>query len=285
MVMAASIVTSVFVSPVAASTASTTLNFSGSATVQSFGPVGVICDACAPDAAFGGDNVGLGARLILSAVAAWNPTATVGYQYSPSLLRQGQTLDLVDTLTGQSGPLSVTYHATGDYGIYFNTTFPADGSRRNTTAYDISTSGSGTCTHKLNGDGTYDCQTLKTISIFSGNLFGLVGADISVPVKTTINITPDGVATVRTITAAGSTIKGPDPLTFNGPTPSVVADNFAVSCTAPAGTNALYDLASTTSNPSLVAKTNVSVDIEITIIISLGGSISLGTFGQVHRSR
>ena len=141
MVMAASIVTSVFVSPVAASTASTTLNFSGSATVQSFGPVGVICDACAPDALFGGDNVGLGARLTLSAVAAWNPTATVDYQYSPSLLRQGQTLDLVDTLTGQSGPLSVTYHATGDYGIYFNTTFPADGSRRNTTAYDISTSG------------------------------------------------------------------------------------------------------------------------------------------------
>ncbi len=279
--VAMSLALTVMASPVAASTASTTLNFSGSATVQSFGPVGVICDACAPDTFFGGDNVGLGARLTLSAVAAWNPTATVDYQYSPSLLRQGQTLDLVDTLTGQSGPLSVTYHATGDYGIYWNTTFPSDASLYGTdySTYDISTSGSGTCTLKLNGDGSYDCQTVKTISIFSGDLFGLVGADISVPVTTTINITPDGVATVRTITAGGSTIKGPDPLAFNGPTPSVVADPFTVSCTAPAGTNALYDLASTTSNPSLVASTNVSVDIEITIIVSLGGSVSLGTFG------
>jgi len=279
MLMAASLVASVLVGPVAAATASTTLNFSGSATVQSFGPVGVICDGCAPDALFGGDNVGLGARLTLSAVADWNPTAKVDYQYSPSLLRQGQTLDLVDTLTGQSGPLSVTYHATGDYGIYYNTLFPGIGSDRNINSFDISTSGSGTCTLKLTGDGAYDCQTVKTITIFSGDLFGLVGAAITVPVTTTINITPDGVATVRTITAAGSTIKGPDALTFNGPTPSVLADGFSIPCVAPAGSNALYDLASTESNPSLVARTNVSVDIEITIIVSLGGSVSLGTFG------
>jgi hypothetical protein len=270
------------VAPVAASaTQTTTLNFSGSATVQSFGPVGVICDACAPDSLFGGDNVGLGARLTLSAVAQWNPSATVGYQYSPSLLRQGQTLDLVDTLTGGSGPLTVTYHATGDYGIYWNTSFPADSSIYNgdVSTYDLTTSGTGTCTLKLNGDGTYDCQTVDTLTIFKGDLFGLVGASITVPVTTTINITPDGVATVRTITAGGNTIKGPDPLLFNGPSPSVVSDNFAVACTAPAGTDALYDLASTQTNPSLVASTNVSVDIEITIIISLGGSVSLGTFG------
>ncbi len=265
--------------PVAASTASTTLAFAGTATVQSVGPVGVICDACAPDALFGGDNVGLGARVTLSAVAQWNPSARVDYQYSPSLLRQGQTLDLVDTLTGQSGPLAVTYHAAGDYGIYFNSTFPTDVSVRNVSTFNFSTSGNGTCTLKLNGDGTYDCQTTDTIPIFSGDLFGLVGASITMPVKTTINITPDGVATVRTVTVSGSTIKGPDPLTFNGPTPSVVSDGFAVSCSAPVGANALYDLASSQSNPTLVASTNVSVDIEITIIISLGGSVSLGTFG------
>ncbi len=266
--------------PVAASTASTTLPFAGTATVQSFGPVSVICDPCAPDALFGGANVGLGARVTLSAVAQWNPSARVDYQYSPSLLRQGQTLDLVDTLTGQSGPLVVTYHAAGDYGIYFNDTFPADASVSSlTAAFDLSTSGSGTCTLKLSGDGTYDCQTTKTITIFSGDLFGLVGASITMPVTTTINITPDGVATVRTVTVSGSTIKGPDLLTFNGPTPSVVSDSFAVLCTAPVGANALYDLASSQSNPTLVASTNVSVDIEITIIISLGGSVSLGTFG------
>ena len=280
-VMASSLLATVLVGPVAASTASTTLDFSGSATVQTTPTFGLICDDCAPDAAFGGDNVGLGARVTLSAVATWNPTAKVDYQYSPSLLRQGQTLDLVDTLTGQSGPLSVTYHAAGDYGIYFNTTFPADGSQHGTdfSSFDFSTSGSGSCTLQLDGDGSYDCQTVKTIPIFSGDLFGLVGAEISVPVTTTINITPDGVATVRTITAAGSTVKGPDPLQFHGPTPSVVADPFTVSCTAPAGTNALYDLASSESNPTLVASTDVSVKIEITIIITFGGTIHIATFG------
>jgi hypothetical protein len=279
--MAGSLLATVLVGPVAASTASTTLNFSGSATVQTTPTFGLICDDCAPDVAFGGDNVGLGARVTLSAVASWHPSARVDYQYSPSLLRQGQTLDLVDTLTGLPGPLSVTYHVAGDYGIYFNTTFPADGSQHGSdfSTFDFSTSGSGSCTLQLDGDGSYDCQTVKDIPIFSGDLFGLFGAAISVPVTTTINITPDGVATVRTISAGGSTVQGPDALHFHGPTPSVVADPFTVSCTAPAGTNALYDLASTESNPTLVASTDVSVKVTITIIIDFGGTAHVATFG------
>ena len=45
-------------------TASTTLNFDGSASVQGI-TIDAICDDCAPDAFFGGDNVGLGTRVHL----------------------------------------------------------------------------------------------------------------------------------------------------------------------------------------------------------------------------
>ncbi len=261
-------------------TANTTLNFDGTASVQGV-PVDVICDACAPDALFGGDNVGLGARVNLDVSATWDPTANVGLQYSPSLLRQGETLDLVDTLSGGSGPLTITYSISGDYGIYFNTTFPSDASIHGTdvNSFSFSLTGSGACTLKLDGDGTYNCSATKVIPIFSGDLFGLAGIDISLPVTTTLSITPNGVVTVRSVSYAGTVATGPNTLTFHGPSPSVLADNFSVACTAPQGAEALYTLTSTQSDPSVSASTSVGVKIEVTIIITVGGTINLGTFG------
>lgn len=269
-----------FAPTAAAAGLTTTLNFTGTQTVQSY-TVSAICDSCAPDALFGGDNVGLGARVTIAATATWKPSATVSYQYSPSLLRKGQTLDLVDTLTGQSGPLDVTYSVSGDYGVYWNTTFPASGSEHgsDTSSFSLSTSGSGTCTLKLSGDGAYDCQSTDTIPIWDGDLFGIASAKINLPITTTISITPDGVATVRSITASSSTILGPDPLTFNGPSPSVLNDYFAVPCNAPTGADALYDLASTQTNPTMQASTDVKLHLEATLIITVGGDIDIGTIG------
>jgi PKD repeat protein len=273
----------VLASPVAAANPTTTLNFSGHATVQTTPTYGAICDDCAPDALFNGDNVGLGVRFQISANATWNPTATVSYQYSPSLLRQGQTLDLTDSLSGGSGPLSVTYALAGDFGIYYNSTFPADASIWNggsdLQTFNFSTTGNGTCTLKLDGDGNYDCQTVDTITIVHEDLFGLAGIDISLPVTTTIGITPDGVASVRTVTVGGDTIKGPDPLTFHGPSPSVLSDPIPISCAVPAGNDLMYDLASTESNPTLVATTDISLSLSVQIIITVGTTIHIATVG------
>ena len=77
-------------SPAQAATPTSTLNFTGDTTLQSRS-FNAGCDSCIP-----GDS-GLGVRLTASVSAHWTPTATVSYQYSSSLLRQGQTLDLTDT--------------------------------------------------------------------------------------------------------------------------------------------------------------------------------------------
>ena len=261
-------------------TASTTLSFDGTRSVQGFG-VNVICDDCAPDAFFGGDNVGLGARVNLDVSATWDPTATVDLQYSASLLRQGETLDLVDTLTGGSGPLTITYTVSGDFGIYFNTTFPSDASIHNgdTSTFSFSLTGSGTCTLKLDGDGVYACSATKVLPIFKGDLFGLASIDISVPVTTTLTITPQGVVTVRSVSYSGTVATGPNTLTFHGPSPSVLADSLSVACTAPVGAEALYKLDSTHSDPSVSASTSVGVKIEVTLIITVGGTVNIGTIG------
>jgi hypothetical protein len=274
--------------PVAAASPSTTLDFSGSATVQQTPTYGAICDACAPDALFNNDDVGLGVRFKIAAAATWNPTATVSYQYSPSLLRQGQTLDLSDSLSGGSGPLSVTYSLSGDFGIYYNPgastpSFPDDASIWNggsdLQAFAFSTTGSGTCTLKLDGDGNYDCQTTDTITIVHEDIFGLAGVDISLPVTTTVAISPDGVTTVRTVSVGSGTLKGPDTLVFHGPSPSVQSDGFAIPCTAPAGNDLMYDLASTQSNPTLVATTDISLSLSVQIIITVGTTIHIATVG------
>src|SRR5207245_9768645 len=195
--------------------------------------------------------------------------------------RQGATPCPVDTLTGGSGPLTVTYSVSGDYGVYFNTTFPDDASIHGTdvNSFSFSLSGSGVCTLKLDGDGNYNCSATKVIPIFNGDLFGLAGIDISVPVTTTLSVTPDGVVTVRSVKYEGTVATGPNTRTFPGPSPSVLADNFAVACTAPAGAEALYTLTSTESDPDVSATTSVGLKIEVTIIITVGGTIPIGTLG------
>src|SRR5439155_1381214 len=111
------------------------------------------------------------------------------------------------------------------------------------------------------------------------SLDGIASVDISVPVTTTLTITPDGVDSTRTVSYAGSVGNGPTTLHFNGPTPAVVADNFPIACTAPVGAEALYDLSSNHSDPSLFAVTSVGIKVEASVIITVGGTVNLGTFG------
>ena len=277
---AASVMPELVPVPMSGSTATTNLTFSGNRSVQGlFGAA--ICDVCAPDLLFGGDDVGLGVRVSLDVNADWKPTATVNHQYSASLLRQGETLDLVDTLTGGPGPLTVTYGVSGDFGVYFNSTFASDASIHDgdTQAFSFAVTGSGVCTLKLNGDGVYACSAVKSIPILHEDFLGIASVDISVPVTTTLTITPDGVDSTRTVSYAGSVGNGPTTLHFNGPTPAVVADNFPIACTAPVGAEALYDLSSNHSDPSLFAVTSVGIKVEASVIITVGGTVNLGTFG------
>jgi len=272
------------VSPLSPATASTTLDFSGNASVQSGG------GAARTAGVIPGDDE-LGARVNVDVTASWSPTATIQHEFSPSLLRQGETLNLVNTLTGGPGPLNITYSLRGDAGLYDQDTFPADASRSHTIDFNFSATGTGTCDLKLDGDGVYSCSATKTFDIFDGEfpVAGLAGicVKITVPITTTLSVTPDGVVTVRSVIVDGPIVAGPDTLVFHGPSPSVLADPVTMACTAPVGAEAVYELASTETDPTAVATTAVKLGAKVEILVVVFGctadifddTFTIATFG------
>lgn len=264
--------------PAAAFNTDTTLHFSGKHTIQHRG-FATGCDPCVP-----GDN-GLGVRLNVDVRAEWHPDANVNHQFTDNLLRQGQTLDLTNVLTPGTGPLTVFYTIGGDAGIYNFTgsgaRFPADGSDRDTVAVSIDVAdASTTCALKLDGDGNYTCSTEKDFTLFEKTVLGN-GYQISLPIKTDLSISPDGVVSTRTATAGGMTLAGPNTLTFHGPSPSTVGDSLVIPCTATAGAHVLYDLASSSTNPAFVANTSASIKVTIiTVLKNIDlGTVSVATVG------
>ncbi|GAA5204392.1 PKD domain-containing protein [Microbacterium jejuense] len=251
--------------PASAANPSTTLSFDGSATLQDYG-FAAGCDTCIP-----GDD-GVGVRLTASVKAHWSPTATMSYQYSQSLLRQGQTLDLVDKLTPGSGPLTLTWGLDGDVGLYNFTeagqpSFPDAGSEEDVAPFHASVSETTTCPLKLSGDGNYSCQATHTFTVLDATFLGQ-GVVVSVPLTTTLQITPDGVTTVRSITfGAGSPLTGN--LQFDGPSPSSVADPVQVPCTVPSGNDLIYDLTGSETSPSFDATTTVNIKVDVTVVFTV----------------
>jgi hypothetical protein len=269
-------------SPAGAASLNSTLNFSGSAVLndyQFYAGVGIPATTST-----------LGTIGEFTIKAQWNPTATVTNQYSQSLLRQGQTLDLVDTLTPGSGPLNVTYEVKGTAGTYNNDSgsgpvFPDPASAESTLPYDVSQVANGTCDLKLDGDGTYHCQSTADIVLVQGDLFGLFGIKIDVPFTTSFTVTPDGVVTLRSASISGGpTLIGPSTLTFHGPSPSSVSDGFTVPCTAPANNDLLYDLASSSSNPAFEATTTAGLHIAVTVVFTIGTTINLVSIPAIDGS-
>lgn len=261
-------------------TATTTLNFNGNATLQSFSANG-ICDDCAPDALFNGDVVGLGVRATLNVNAKWHPTATIEHLYSPSLLRQGENFTMQNTLKPGSGPLDVTYALSGDFGVYFMNTFPGNASVRNTFPIPaVSQTGTGTCSMKLDGDGTYSCSATKTFDIYEGDLFGIASVKITLPVTTSLSMTPDGVFMVREVSVGNSVIVPSAAYDFHGPSPSKKTDAFVIACTAPVGTGAVYDMGQINSTPTAVATTEVKVGLKVVVVVTIfNDTFSIATFG------
>jgi PKD repeat protein len=257
----------VVAAPAHATSQVTTLNFTGDSTLQSRS-FSAGCDACIP-----GSNSGIGVRLTASVSAHWTPSAVVSYQYTQSQLRQGQVLDLTDTLVPVAGALSLTWGLSGDAGIYYFTepgqpAFPAAGSQNGVVTIDDTVTDTSVCPLRLNGDGSYSCQATHSFSVFDASFLGQ-GVEISVPVTTTVSIDPDGIVAVRSVTAGGSTLVGPNPLSFNGPSPAIVNDNFVVPCAAVPGNDAIYDLTSSTTTPSFESTTTAGISVDITVIFTV----------------
>lgn len=251
--------------PAAAETKTTTLNFSGSTTLQSR-QFNVGCDGCIPLS-----DDGVGVKLTASVKADWQPTASITHQYSASKLRQGQTLDLVNKLTPGSGPLTLTWGLNGKAGVYNFTgsgaQFPDAGSEKSTTNIDLSVTESTSCPLKLDGDGTYACSATHTFTVIDEGFQGL-GVKVLVPLTTSLQITPDGVITVRSVTM-GTGAPSTRNLEFHGPSPATVADPLVVPCEAVPGDSLVYDLTSSTTSPSYASTTKVNIKVDLTVIFTV----------------
>ena len=157
--------------PAHATAPTTALNFSGDSALQNHG-FARGCDSCIPG------DAGVGVRLAASVSAHWAPSALVSYQYSQSLLRQGQTLDLTDKLTPLTGTLTLTWGLTGDAGGYNFTgsgpQFPAAGSESAVVTINESVAATTVCALKLSGDGTYACQATHSFAVGDASFWGFL---------------------------------------------------------------------------------------------------------------
>jgi hypothetical protein len=242
------------------------LNFSGNGPVKTLVHAGAVCDPCLPDAAgilLTGDSAsnsyGVGAEVDVTAQAAYNPApAGVALNYNAGNLMHGKTLDLADTLTPQPGTITVNYAVTGTVGVYETTancflcdegcgslTFPCNGwfaTPFTITAGPITDSDSVACTMPLAADGTRTCSGTHTITLIDTTLFGVVPVKVEIPIAETVKVNGTAVTSVRVAVVSGGPAIPNLPLSFNGPSPSTVADPISISCSQPAGVDLLYSL-------------------------------------------
>ena len=260
-----------------------------SATVQTTPTFGLICDDCAPDVAFGGDNVGLGARVTHLGGGAVEPDGQGRLPVLPVAPPPGS--DARPRRHADRAVRPALGHLPRGRRLRRSTSIPVPVTSRISRPMARSTAlisrasisrrvAQARCTLQLVGDGSYDCHHHQEHPHLQRRPLRSRRSRDQRPGHDDDQHHARRRDDVRTITAAGSTVKGPDTLQFDGPTPSVVCrPGVSISCTAPAGSNALYDLASTESDPTLVAKTDVSVTVEITIILTFGGTVHVATFG------
>ena len=233
------------------------LNFSGSGGTQTWLQGEVVCDECLPDILHSGSGSwGIGGTVELDGQATWNPgPASTGLQYSAGNVRQGRTLDLVDTLTPQAGTVTIHYSVPIEFGIFHT---PGSGGScgsvagctslgwapngGETTSTTITASDAIPCTMPLPGESPRACSKTFEISIFDGNLFSIIGAKITLPITETVNVTGSGIASVRVAAISGGPAISNSALNFAGTSPSSVSDPIFISCSQPVGADLLYSM-------------------------------------------
>lgn len=193
----------------------------------------------------------------------WDATATALVEYDDAFLRQGQTLDIQDTLT--PGPGSVTFSGdfVGTFGIYQDVDgdpLPPYNWQPYAAADPINKpwSKSAACELRLLGDGSGECTvTAVSLPLVSIPLLpGIVHATAEMSVDLTVNVNPAGVTTVREATFVGANASEIDGLDFDGPSPAVVDDALDIGCSVPTGTELEYGFSSATYDPATDMETH-----------------------------
>ena len=245
-----------------------TLNFSlsGSESDIPIFNIGGFCDVCWPDGGSGTNYLGVTAAVSMD--VSWTSPAKSDLEYTPSTLRQGSTLDLTNTFSTSEGPLNVNYTLDVLLGRFHSDggdPAPTD----DTTGFSVSQDDTVNCAVPLPGDSPRTCSKTTPIEIFDGDLFGIVGVVVSIPITTTFEVNGDGVVSVRSITVAGGQPIADRNLNFNGSSPQTIADNVFIPCTQPAGANVTYGMGNLSTNIGGDVQELATIHVTATIIIEI----------------
>lgn len=186
----------------------------------------------------------------------WSATTTTDVAYDDSLLRQGATLDVEDTMTPGPGVATFSGKFTGWLGIFKD----ADGDM--VPPYDWQPyvtfdpivenySQSVACEMRLTGDGSGEC-TVTALDIPLADipiLPGVIHVLSHIKVDVTLAIDPAGVATVREASVVGMNTSQTADLSFDGPSPAVAGDSVNLPCGAPVGNGVTYGFSSASYAP------------------------------------
>lgn len=264
--------------------------FSGSADPNVTFNTTAVCDECYPDFLGGPGSWAFGASATTSVSGlSFAPSSVTSLSYDDSLLRQGQTMPITDTLT----PLLGTMTATGDlviqYGVFNDplngTNFVPSGA---STGVNAPFSLPFACSMPLPGDAPANCSS-GVVSVPVGAItvipqVGLVpGLDITISINVSVNatITGAGVVTLRSAQVVGGGPAVTAPLSFGGTSPSAQVDPLHFSCTQPAGNNVQYSLTGLAYAPVVALSTTTAVHFDAVLTDIVDTNLFGGDLGSI----
>ncbi|HEY1827631.1 MAG TPA: PKD domain-containing protein [Acidimicrobiales bacterium] len=212
--------------PASAAT-TTTLATSSLSGDNTFGPTG-----------YDVSGSGVNTTFDLSTELNWTQSASLSTTYNPDLVRQGQSPNPVDSFGQPSaGSITVTWNIT-NLEVSWDGIGPLDVGSEQFSA-------SGPCTLLASGP-NYDCSVSSSQNSLI-DTYPIPGPYVSVGMAADVNVTPEGVATLRSATFGN----GPAQTANLSLTQGNVADNLQVPCTIGSGDDLQYNLGTLSSSPGI----------------------------------
>jgi len=231
----------------AAQASSFPLEFTGSQpTISLFKSPSILCDECLPD-----DFVAGSAKAWLGLVAEgslkvdYQAPASLGVSYDDSFLRQGSTVNVTDSLVMLPGNVHSVWKFEFDVKAFIadDDGNPVASNVDLDPIPDIVKAQDFACL--LPASGTTSCSPASVLSfpLAAVDIFPGISIGLTFNINTTLDITSDGVVTVREADViAGQPGADSSVKTFLGASPSIVNDPVTLGCTEPAGNTVTYAL-------------------------------------------
>lgn len=278
----------------AAQTRSTTVSLTGGTDVGISYPLTDVCDECVPDAlaqVFTGQSGAFGFGAGVTTVVDrldWTSPASIDVAYDDSLLRQGQTLVLDDTLTTTEGVIHATGSIAGSYGMFRRAGGGAWEPSGASTDFARDVSWTFSCAVPLPDESPRPCSSpAQTVDIGSVTLFTIADvADLDIVFKVavglTATVTSDGIVSVRQVRVIGGSASQNADLQWVGSSPSTVTDSQKLACTQPSGSDVHYDFTAVSAqSPTqvLASRTGLTASAVVSTLLGDEEISSLGEFG------